>query len=634
MTKSAVTDWSTTAASNTDVGGIGIEGSNTISNFDNAVREVMAQIATFITGASFTGNFTVTSTDAGASVGPTLKLYRNSASPAASDIIARLDFAGMDSGAAEQRYGDIYVQITDPTAASEDATMFIRNVVAGTVTSQISLTATGAQIPAIGATTPGTGAFTTLSATGTASLVAANLTGNLSISKVTPAITLTSTGTGSDSTIIEHTSGLTYAADVNNEVASSFHIFTVDGTQKFAVGASAVGVSAGVSLVASAGGSLTGTWTDLGTVSTVVINGGTITGITDLAVADGGTGASTAANARTNLGLAIGTDVQAYDSGLAALAAFNTNGILCQTANNTFSGRMLTGTTAEITVTNGDGVSGNPTLSLPTALTFTGKTVTGGTFNATAFNGPIGGTTPAAGAFTTVAASSTLTAFDSITLTSTDAGATDAPLLILDRNSASPANGDRLGSIQIKGRDSGGNTHTYADFLFIVTDKTDGSEDANITIRNSVAGSLTTQSTITATGWNSMNIGATTPGTGAFTTLNANGGGALTGTWSNMGTVTTIDINGGTVDGATVGATTAGTGRFTVLTATTSVNLPVYTVAGLPAAGTAGRMAYASNLRVFNGAGTQEGVGAGTGGVVHDNGTAWKIAGTNVTAVA
>lgn len=36
----------------------------------------------------------------------------------------------------------------------------------------------------------------------------------------------------------------------------------------------------------------------------VAITGGSITGITDLAVADGGTGASTAANARTNLGAA------------------------------------------------------------------------------------------------------------------------------------------------------------------------------------------------------------------------------------------------------------------------------------------------------------------------------------------
>lgn len=81
---------------------------------------------------------------------------------------------------------------------------------------------------------------------------------------------------------------------------------------------------------------------------------------------------------------------QGLDATLTAWAAYNTNGLLTQTAADTFTGRTLTGD-SEIVVANGNGVSGNPTLSIASSLARDSELPVGAnpsaTVNGTATNG-------------------------------------------------------------------------------------------------------------------------------------------------------------------------------------------------------------------------------------------------------
>ena len=271
----------------------------------------------------------------------------------------------------------------------------------------------------VGATTPATGAFTTLAASGTTTLAGA-LVGAATQSAFNTVSTTLNLGGAATALNLGAATG---TATVNNTTLAAKAItasttLAVTGTSTLT---GAVTATAGVS------GPITS--------SSVSITGGSITGITDLAVADGGTGASTAAGGLNNLlpsqtgnaskylqtdGTNASWDAVSLSTAdiTGTLGAANggtgvsNNAAMTVTGSGNFAyTRTLTGTTNVTFPTTGTlaTLAGTETLTNKTLTSPILTTPTLGVATGTSFQGIIGNVTPAAGSFTTLGASSTAT---------------------------------------------------------------------------------------------------------------------------------------------------------------------------------------------------------------------------------
>ncbi|UCG35639.1 MAG: hypothetical protein JSW17_02250 [Candidatus Omnitrophota bacterium] len=186
-------------------------------------------------------------------------------------------------------------------------------------------------------------------------------------------------------------------------------------------------------------------------------------------------------------------------------------------------------------------------------------TISAGTID----NSAIGATTPAAGAFTTLSSSGNITSGGNVDIdanslildadgdSSVSAAVDDTILIRLGGADEFTMGGGAITPIVDNALDFGTTANRWQD-LYLAGNLHDGTNSTTIANIVTLAGTQTlTNKTLT-----SPTIGTSPTAVGA--------------TWTDLGTVTTADINGGTIDSMTIGGAAPAAGTFTTMRANTS----------------------------------------------------------------
>ena len=157
------------------------------------------------------------------------------------------------------------------------------------------------------------------------------------------------------------TSTLIGNASTSSRLASARQISLADDIQGSAIfdGSANITINTSLGLISTLP-HYDSTASSSGTYTKVVVDAkGRVTNATDFATSNNGTLADYGLDGTTE-----GSSAQPYDLDLVAVAGLTTTGIISRTASNTMATRTITGTAGRIGITDGAGLSGNPTIDL------------------------------------------------------------------------------------------------------------------------------------------------------------------------------------------------------------------------------------------------------------------------------